>query len=417
METIRGIQAVTEGHLDFCIGDKQRQILLTYLEEGRSCQRTADKLGMYSTNVRRSLRRIVKRAASKGYSPEHDMVHTVPEGFVVKGVSTYYNNDGVPTGQWVKSSAEMERQLEMMREAAQAFAESIPPAVIPECTKTDVNTDIIPWFNIGDAHIGMVAYAPEVGENFDLKIAEVQLCAAMDYLIQQAPQTERCVIQDMGDGTHYENYVGKTEGHGHDLDYDGRFPKMIHVYVRTFRYILERALQKYKYVDVIINQGNHSRTNDIWMREFISACYPSERVNCLSNTNVFIPYRMGNTFVMCHHSDRCPPAKLAQVMATDYRQDWGETEYHYIDIGHIHHSMVSKEHPGVKIESFNQLAKKDKYAHDGGWRSRSVLTVVYRSKTYGELGRNSVPVELVEDIIDNAVAGTAAQKRREVYTV
>lgn len=417
MEELQNIRDLTEDYFQFCANESQEQTLRAYLDCGKSSARAAKELGRIDSNVRKSLRAIASRAVKKGYSPNHDMVHTVPEGFTVKGVSTYYDKDGVRAGQWVKSSADLEQQLEMMREAAQAFTTEIPPAKIPECVSTDVNTDIIPWFNIGDAHIGMVAYAPEVGENFDLNIAETQLCAAMDYLIQQAPATERCVIQDMGDGTHYENYVGKTEGHGHDLDYDGRFPKMIHVYVRTFRYIIERALQKYKYVDVIVNQGNHSRTNDIWMREFISACYPTDRVNCLNNTNVFIPYRMGNTFVMCHHSDKCPPAKLAQVMATDYRQDWGETEYHYVDIGHIHHNMVCKEHPGVKIESFNQLAKKDKYAHDYGYRSRSILTAVYRSKTYGELGRNWVPVELVEDIIANAVAGTAAQKRREVYTV
>ena len=58
----------------------------------------------------RTLRRRLKRLALKGYSPEHDMVHTVPDGFKVKGVSTYYNADGQPTGQWVKSSADDERR-------------------------------------------------------------------------------------------------------------------------------------------------------------------------------------------------------------------------------------------------------------------------------------------------------------------
>jgi hypothetical protein len=104
-------------------------------------------------------------------------------------------------------------------------------------------------------------------------------------------------------------------------------------------------------------------------------------------------------------------------MATDYPQDWGEATYRYIDIGHIHHNMVCKEHPGVTIESFNQLATSDKYAHEGGWRSRSSLSVILRSKTYGEVGRLRLPLEEVRDIINKVPAGTESAKRRDVYTV
>ncbi len=45
------------------------------------------------------------------------MVHTVPDGFQVKGVSTYYNDEGKPVGQWVKSVPDKERQLD----AGEAF--------------------------------------------------------------------------------------------------------------------------------------------------------------------------------------------------------------------------------------------------------------------------------------------------------
>jgi len=188
---------------------------------------------------------------------------------------------------------------------------------------------------------------------------------------------------------------------------------MLRVYSRTMRFIIDKALTKAKFVDVLINQGNHSRINDFWMRELLTVAYGhTGRVNVLDNDSVFIPYRMGNTLVMVHHSDKCPPARLVGVMTTDFRKDFGETEFHYIDIGHVHHHFVSKEHPSVVIESWNHLAASDKWAHDSGYRSRKAISCVLRSRTYGDVGRRILPIEEVR-----ARLGISAKVGKAVFTV
>ena len=371
----------------------------------------------------RGLRRLLKRAkaaqARQGWSPEHDMVKTCPDGYAVKGTSTLYTTgkDGGTkiAAQWVKTREDSDRWLEIRDEIIAEMSESIPPIDVAD-PPADYETDIIPWINIGDAHIGMLAHEAETGANFDLKIAERELCAAISLLIDETGQHERCVINDLGDATHYENFAGVTEASGNPLDYDGRYPKMIRTYIRIMRFIIEKALSRFQTVDVIVNQGNHSRTNDVWMAELLRAAYGhTGRVNVLDNDNVFIGYRMGNTFVMTHHSDKCKPDQLAGVMATDFRKDWGETEYRYIDIGHIHHRMTSKEHPGVMIESFNILANADKYAHDKGYRSRQSITVIDRSRTYGELGRRVLPIQRVRDKIRETMPDAEIPARRVAF--
>lgn len=372
----------------------------------------ARALGVYDNAIRESLGRLKKYAAAHGYSPDHGLTHKIPEPFVARGHSSLDRIPDAPidpvTGrqqilQWTKTRLDDAQYQQMVKEAVAAFIDETVGPVFPAPPMPDRETDIIPWVNIGDAHLGMLAHEYETGANFDLKIAERELCAAISLLIDEMVHHDRVVIQDMGDATHYENFSAKTEASGHDLDYDSRFPKMIKVYSRVMRFIVDKALEKANTVDVIVNQGNHSRTNDIWMAELLRVAYGhTGRVNVLNNDSVFIGYRMGNTFVMCHHSDKCKPAKLAHVMATDYSLDWGEATYRYIDIGHIHHNMVLKEHPGVVVESFNQLANKDKYAHDGGWRSRQCLTVVHRSRTYGDVGRKILPIERVRDVIVEA---------------
>lgn len=377
----------------------------------------ARELNVHPFALRKGLRAVRAKATLQGYNPGHHLVRAVPEPLRLRGTSMLFKQgQEAPVLEWHKTTVDQAMLAATIERYVTSFLETAPvPEIAPPSTELD--TDVIPWFQIGDGHVGMLAHADEVGHNFDLKIAERELITAMHQLIDRAPGCERCVIQDMGDLTHYQDFTAKSES-GHDFDFDSRYPKMIDTAARIMRSIVDKALSKFQYVDVIVNQGNHSRSNDVWMRVFLRHVYHSnERLHVLDNSSVFIPYRMGNTFVMCHHSDKCRPAQLAHVMATDFAKDWGEATYRYIDIGHIHHRMQSKEHPGVTVESWNQLAPGDKYAHDGGWRSRACLTCVLRSKTYGEKGRITISAEEVKDIIDKAVPGAEALKRRAVYSV
>jgi hypothetical protein len=360
----------------------------------------ARALGREHTSLVKAVERLKGIASRNGYAPGHWEGGVAP-GYLMGKVTVHRTPNGV-VQQWERQHPDADR-FEQIKEAIDDFIHDRVKLVAPAPAIPDRQADVVPWIIIGDAHFGMLAHEAETGENFDLKIAEREMCAAIEMLIEGIEPCDRLVIEDCGDFTHYENTSATTEASGHRLDHDGRNPKMIRVYSRTMRFIVDKALEKANVVDIIINQGNHSRVNDWWMAELLRTSYPSDRVNVLDNDNVFIAYRMGKTLVMCHHSDKCRPAQLAHVMATDFAEDWGEAEYRYIDIGHIHHNMVLKEHPGVTVESFNQLAAKDKWAHDGGYRSRQSIAVVFRSRTYGEIGRRTLPIRQVRDTIQAAM--------------
>ncbi len=374
----------------------------------------AKSLGVAITGVRKAIKSVENKAAKSGFAPEYDYTHVVPDGFTVKGVSTYYAKTGDRAGQWVKSSVDNARQYELAKAMIEAMIDDLQPVKVTS-SPLDWQDDVIPWLQIGDAHIGMLAYANETGENFDLKIGERELCTAIGMLIDELPNCERMVVNDLGDLSHYQNFAGLSES-GHQFDIDTRYPKMIQVCVRVMRFIIEKCLTKAKNLDLIINQGNHSRVNDIWMRVCLDALYGStNRVHILNNENVFIGYRMGNTLVMTHHSDKCRPNKLANVMTTDFQKDYGETEFHYIDIGHVHHGMVMKEHPGIIIESFNHLASLDKWAHDFGYRNRKSITIILRSKKYGEVGRRLLPIQEIRDKL--LTMGHPIPEKKKPYTI
>lgn len=398
---------------------KQWEKYLAYCEHG-SERKAEEETGISRSAIGYAVRAIRKKAARAGYAPEYGMTHPAAPGYGVKGTSTLYD---VQTGearlQWVKTGQDRaDEEEDRIKAGVEAFLADRPPISVPPFNVKNPEKDIIPWFQIGDAHLGMVAWMRETGHNFDLDIGAAELGAAFDMLLEQCEPGERCVINDMGDGTHYENFKAETEQSGHKLDADGRFPKMIEVYGMLIKVIIDRALTKFKYVDVIINQGNHSRTNDIWMALLIRMLYAdNDRVTAVPNEPVFIPYLMGKTFVLVHHSDKASGKKLADVYLNDYRDALKQAEFFYIDTGHEHHKHSSKEYGLIHVECWNNLAPNDKHHHDNGYRSRQSMSVVFRSRTYGEVGRRTVPVQMVWDRLSKASGVRTSTPDRKIYTV
>lgn len=355
-----------------------------YHASGKNKAAAADAMGLARTTYKDALIRAARQGLFTG--------NEVAPGFELKGYSQYTKTAaGEPI--WLKTKAVERDYWEGIAAAISGLSAVYPIPPQP----SEPQADIIPWLQIGDAHVGMVASEVETGANFDIGIAEREICAAAAALIDEAPPCERMVINDLGDATHYETFKALTEASGHAVDFDTRYWKMIEAYIRITRFIIETALKKAATVDYLCNQGNHSRSNDVWMAATIRALYP-ERVNVLNNANPFIAYRMGKTLVVVHHGDKAKPEKFRDVVASDFSADWGETTFRYLDGGHVHHSQ-RKELAGCIFESWNNLAPRDKYAHDGGWRSHQCMSLVLRSRNYGEVGRRVMPIERVRDLI------------------
>lgn len=391
---------------EFVNTKRQEEYIDTVFDNDFNIVKAAAQLGIQYKTLKKELKNLRELAATKGYAPQTypnlpEKGFVTPEGYTAPFATVQYNAQGEVERIWPRFKKEIEDYNRQVLEAIDMRLEGANILPLEDTLSGEsLNDQIIPFIQIGDGHIGMLAHAREVGQNFDIKIGSREIIQGIYMLIDQMPKHERCVINDLGDFTHYENYKATTEHSGHALDYDTRFPKMIDAALHIMEMIIDKALSKYQIVDFVCNQGNHSRTNDWWMARYINKLYQLKapgRVNVLNNDNVFIPYRMGRTFVLFHHSDKCKPSQLIKVMSEDYAKHWGETEYRYIDIGHIHHNMQLKEHPGVVVESFNTLANKDKYAHDYGYRSKQSVTAVFRSKEYGEVGRIKMPIRKIRD--------------------
>src|SRR5690606_7531590 len=111
-------------------------------------------------------------------------------------------------------------------------------------------------YPLGDPHIGMLAWAKETGQDFDLQIAERDLTRAIDLLVDRAPSSKMAVLGNVGDFFHAEGDDQKTPTGGNKLDCDTRWAKITDVGFNIMRRLIDRLLTKHGVVHVVNVPGN-----------------------------------------------------------------------------------------------------------------------------------------------------------------
>jgi hypothetical protein len=368
---------------------------LEAIEKYGSITQAAKQLNVHRKSLQKSIDRVKKRAALGGYSPEHDMVHPVPDGFKVRGVSTYYNNDGVAVGQWVKSGIDETRQQEIIKEIVEAMCEQVPKAdLTPPPTGTADNLCTV--YTLTDSHVGMLAWHKEGGDDWDLSIAERTLLGCFEQMVKSSPDASTCVVAQLGDFLHYDSALSAvTPQSGHSLDADGRMPKMVKTAIRILRTVVARALEKHQKVVLLLAEGNHDISSSVWLRAMFQALYENEpRILVIDSELPYYVYQHGQTMLAWHHGHLSKNNALPILFASQFPKMWGETKKRYAHCGHRHH-VEEKEHSGMTVIQHSTLAARDAYASRGGWMSERHVTSITYSDKYGQVARNTVTPEML----------------------
>lgn len=335
-------------------------------------------------------------AAMKGFAPGHDMTHTVPSPFVVKGTSTLYGEDGQPKLQWVKTKLSDQLAEQAIRDFVTHLAEGargLSPAITPP---PHSDADLLAVYPMGDPHFGMYAWAAETGDDFDLDIAERLTCGAIDRLIASAPAAETALIAELGDFFHADNESNQTARSGNALDVDTRWARVMQIGLRAMVYCINRALSKHKKVIVRIVKGNHDGHSSFALALALDAFFSNnDRVTIDLSPAAHWYFRFGKVLIGVTHGDTSKMADLPGVMADDRPDDWGQTRFRYWYQGHIHH-QDTKEYRGAVVEAFRTLAAKDAYHAGHGYRAGRDMRCIVHHKDYGEIERHRCDVSMLK---------------------
>ena len=384
---------VDENLYQYCT-PRQRETLEA-IERFGSAREASIELGMNIGGASETYLAVKKKAAKKGYAPEHDFTRPVPDGYVAKGVSTYYNSEGKPSGQWVKASLSHEALVEAMKEAVEGFKDEIPPAV--SITAPAVSDEhLCNLYTFTDYHLGMLAWHKEGGSDWNISIAERTIIAALQQMIEQSPKAHTAVINIQGDFLHTDGKTPVTPASKHVLDADSRFPKIRKSAIRVIRSMVAMSLLRHQDVHLVIAEGNHDEESAGWLADLFSVHYEEEpRVAVNDSVLPFYVFEWGNTMLGIHHGHKVKNESLPLLFAAQFPQEWGRTTRREIHCGHRHH-RDEKEYNGVTVVQHPTLAARDAYAARGGWIADRAAWAITYHKRFGAVGRVMITTEMLE---------------------
>lgn len=367
----------------------QRLKLQAAIDSGGSYIKAATALGVDESVIRQTCKRVEHVAARMGCAPEAGLNHKAPAGFSIDRVSTFLDNDGRISRQWVIANRDKENQFEAMMEAWRDVCEAMPKAEItpaPDATMEHLLCD----YTIGDNHTGLYAWAREAGDNWDLHSSVTILRRAMHHLVQHSPAAETAYILDVGDYFHADNQNNETSHSGNKLDVDGRYGKVLRAGIECICDLIEMALKKHKKVLYRSVVGNHNDHSAQMMNIAVSLRFHNEpRLEVLDSPAFHHYYQFGTNLLADTHGHTTKAESLPLLMAVDVPEMWAGTTNRVWRTGHVHH-LSQKEFGGCTVITYRTLAPKDAWHAAQGYRSNRDMRATIYHKERGTVGMNIV---------------------------
>lgn len=384
--------------------------------------------GIDRANLARDVRIIKKRAAQQGYMPPK-LDLNIPEGMTSRGpsvlldangdvlqvwnkmkpqgrdpadavqlkdpkrikrVATLTDNQGNVSQQWVTEEPGAEEKEALWRILADELKAELP-RYTPIMRAPGSKSDLLACYPIGDHHLGMLAWKHETkSDSYDMEISEKLLMDAMTHLVRAVPPCQNALVAGLGDFLHYDSFDSVTPTSRNLLDADGRFPKMVRLGIRTFRFVIDEALRHHDHVTVIVEIGNHDLSSMVWLMELLAAVYENDpRVTVVASPTHYHYFEFGKVLIGTHHGHGTKLERLPQIMAADMPEAWGRTRHRYWWTGHIH-NRTAIDYAGCSVESFRILAPVDAWAAQKGYRPIRDMKAMVMDREHGEIARYTV---------------------------
>ena len=230
-----------------------------------------------------------------------------------------------------------------------------------------------------DIHFGKLAWAPETGQNYDLKIADQVYRNAVEDLLSRASSfaVDEFLMPLGSDFLHIDNSGGMTTS-GTPQDVDGRLAKILEVAEAAVVFAVGAMAERGRVV-VRWTPGNHDRTLSLCLARIIKAHFRNDSAVTVDVSPAHRKYhRYYATLIGLAHGDEQKHASLPIIMAQERRDDWAETTCREWHLGHFHRSkrvdfLPLDTHNGVLVRMLRSLSAVD------SWHARMGFVGTQRS--------------------------------------
>lgn len=298
------------------------------------------------------------------------------------------SEDGTSFSVLLKPQVYSESTLEKIREVF----DGIVPAD-PVKPPDQVMSDLLTLYPLMDAHIGMMAWGRETGDqDYDLKLAAQDMRHAFNQVTALAPASDTALLIVGGDYTHQDDSNAETPASKHKLDVDGRFHKVLDEAISILVEAVDILLKKHRKLIVRILRGNHDPHAHLIITFALFERYRNEpRITVEKEPRDLFMMQWGRSAIFAHHGDKAKPQQMALYLS-DVCPFWSETKHRHLFTGHVHHDQAKDVGP-LRFESLRAFCPPDAYAASMGYGGRRALQAVTFHKQNGLVLRALDPIE------------------------
>lgn len=363
-----------------------REAVEAWLACGRSQQGAAELLGQPYEGFRKRL----KIGRSRGFADDPaiaDAKTAVGTGLnPVLAWAKTKRDDGTSYSVLLRPEpVPIDSLIDQIRDALDGFP-ALPEITAPQHS----DADLLTLYPIADAHIGMMAWGKETGEDYDIGTARERLVTWMGRCVQSSPASGIAVVLDVGDLLHADDQTDMTPKSKHALDVDTRHYRTVQTTIDTMAAAIELAAAKHPRVIVRILPGNHNPTSYLAIMFALAERYrDTPHIEVQKIPGEFFAYQFGKVLLAAHHGDKAKAERMVMFLADQYAPMWGRTVYRYLWTGHLHHHK-SADIGGVTWEQLRALTARDAYSVSHSYTARAQLQAVTYQRDRGEVQRVKV---------------------------
>lgn len=238
-----------------------------------------------------------------------------------------------------------------------------------------------------DVHIGKLADAFETGQDYNSQIAVQRVRDGVEGILSECSghNIDQILFIGGNDILHTDT-PRRTTTSGTPQDTDGMWYRNFLMAKDLYIEILEKLLSVAD-VHFTFNPSNHDYTNGFFLANVIETYFR----NCKNITfDCSIAHRKyftyGNNLIGTTHGDGAKQNDLPLLMAAE-SEDYSKCKKRYVYIHHIHHKM-SKDYPGVTLESLRSPSEADSWHSRNGYQhSPKAIEGFIHHKEHGQTTR------------------------------
>ena len=310
---------------------------------------------------------------------------------ITKYIQNYWGNDNRP--QWqVKAWLSLKKEdLQFQKTILlKELRESLPikSLISPPTHGKKLAYEI----SIPDVHFGKMSWEEEVGENYNLKIAEQRYRNAISELLSYVNinDIEKIIFPIGNDMLNIDSRRNETFA-GTRMDSDSRFFKIVKT-VKSILIDVINSLSQIAPVDVIVISGNHDPESMFMLGEILESYYHNtECVKVDNSPKQRKYYSYGKNGFQYTHGNEEKHNDLGLIFATEEPKLWAATEFRFCKLGHFHKNkkieyISVEDHTGFQIQILPSLSGADFWHNSKGYVSNKQAKGFLYDKNRGQIG-------------------------------